>query len=201
MKRILAFFSVIAITVAALLPTTAFAASLSASEQKVLDKFEAELDYWVKNTNFPEDHKEQYYHEAKNALLAVDLSDTGCTEFEGAIDEIHQIFKKYDCKTAHDLWEHHEEIAKCINDIGAKYYKLTITFYDGKNTYDGKNGTHWAKVTWTDQSGTTHTVATTGGSVVKQTGFDLTRTAVVTVASGVVLVGAYFIARKMRLFA
>lgn len=197
-KRILAFFAVAAVALSMVSP--AYAATLSGAEQKVLNKFEGELKYWMEHTDFDNDHKQQYYTEAKNALLAVDLTDAACKEFEGVVDQIHKVFVDAGCKTRHDLWLCYPKIAPIINTVGTKYYKLHVTVSDHqfssrrKGWCDG----HWAKVTY-ELNNKTYTAVSTS-KVVKQTGFDLTRTVMVMAASALVLVVAYFVSRKLRLF-
>lgn len=197
-KRILAFFAVAVVALSMVSP--AYAASLSTAEQAVLDKFDDELAYWVKNTDFDKEHKQQYYTEARNALLAVDLTDAACKEFEGVVDQVHQVFVDNDCKTRHDLWLCYPKIAPIINTVGSKYYKLRVTVSDHQFSSSRKGWCdgHWAKVTY-ELNNKTYTAVSTS-RVVKQTGFDLTRTAMVTAASALVLAVAYIISRKMRLF-
>jgi hypothetical protein len=67
-KRILAFFAVAVVALSMVSP--AYAASLSTAEQAVLDKFDDELAYWVKNTDFDKEHKQQYYTEARTFNIA-----------------------------------------------------------------------------------------------------------------------------------
>lgn len=202
-KTILAFLTTLVMVCA--MVGTAYAAGLSAAEQKVLDKFEKELQYWVDQTKdsdgpFDEFHKNQYYTEARNALVAVDLTDAACKEFEGVVDQVHQVFVDHNCKTDEDLWECYPEISKIINDVGAKYYKLHVTVSDHARDETGHCGDegHLAKVTYELPSGQ-QSVAASTGNVVKQTGFSLGRTVGVVVVAVSSLMGAYVVARKKLL--
>lgn len=199
-KKLLTFFAVAAIALC--VATPAYAASLSSAEQKVLDKFEDELDYWVKTTDFDKDHKQQYYTEAKNALLAVDLTDAACKEFEGVVDQVHQVFVKHNCKTRHELWDCYPEILPLINNVGAKYYNLHVTVSGHSEEFYANEYCegHWAKVTYVLPGSTKASTVASTAKVVKQTGFDLTRTAMVTATSALVLLGAIVLSRKMHLF-
>ena len=197
-KKLLAFLSVFALVFSIAVP--AHAASLSGAEQQVLDKFKGVLDYWEQTTDFDEDHVQQYYKEAERALLAVDLSDEACKEFEGVVDQVNQVFKDHNCKTRHELWECIDEILPMINNVGAKYYKLhvTVSGHVPETFALGHCTGHWAEVTW-EIDGQESTVATTG-NIVRQTGFGLLRTVGVCVASLTVLCSAYGVAHKRRLF-
>ena len=184
-KKVLAIFMVLAMSFAFVAP--AYAAGLNSNEQKLLDEFKQEMQYWQTNAGFDQAHLNQYYGEAETALNAVDLDAAAYDDFSQAIKDIHKIFEG--SKTRNDLWKHYPEIADLLNNIGKKYYKLHVTV-------DSK--TNNAKVTW-EIDGKTSTAASTS-SVVKQTGFGVGQTVAVAGVSVAVLVGAYVVARKKQLF-
>lgn len=191
MKKLLAFFS--ALVMAFAIATPAFAASLSSAEQNVLNEFETELYYWKDHANLDDAHINQYYTEAKNALLAVDLSDSACAEFSQVIKDCHNILAG--STTRNQLWSHYAELADTINKVGAKYYSLHVTV-DAQT----KNATvTWVIPTSEGGSGKPTTAATTS-SVVKQTGASLGQTVAVAAASLAVLGGAFVVAHKKQLF-
>lgn len=204
-KKIVAFLATL--TMCFSMVTPAFAASLSSGEQKVLKHFDEVLQYWVEATKdskgheFNEEHRKQYFTEAENALLALDLTDAACDEFYAVVDEVNQVFKDAGCKTREELWACYPKIIDKINSVGKKYYNLHVTVED---KYEGEVNGHWAKVTYevpsNNGSGTKKSTAASTSGVVKQTGFGLGQTAVVAVAAATMLVGAYVVARKKNLF-
>jgi signal recognition particle GTPase len=188
-KKILAVLMGLAMSV--MLVSPAFAAGLSTAEQNLLNEFKEELNYWKTNAGLDDDHINQYLAEAEGALTAVDLPDAGCTEYSGAIKQIHDICVKANCKTRHELYSHVNEMLDILNTIGKKYNKLTVSV---------NATTKYATVTWEDvATGKTTTVASTA-KVVKQTGFGLAQTAGVVVAAAATLGVAFVIARKKQLF-
>ena len=190
MKKLLAFFS--ALLMAFTIATPAFAASLSSAEQNLLNEFQTELNYW-KKAGLDDTHISQYYNQAENALLAVDLSDSACAEFSQCIKDCHAILGN--SSTTSQMWSHYAELADTINKVGAKYYSLHVTV-DGQT----KNATvTWVIPTSEGGSGKPTTAATTS-SVVKQTGASLGQTVAVAAASIAVLGGAFVVARKKQLF-
>lgn len=191
MKKLLAFFS--ALVMAFAIATPAFAASLSSAEQNLLNEFQSELNYWKTNAGLDDAHINQYYTQAENALLAVDLSDSACAEFSQCIKDCHNILAG--STTRNQLWSHYAELADTINKVGAKYYSLHVTV-DGQT----KNATvTWVIPTSEGGSGKPTTAATTS-SVVKQTGASLGQTVAVAAASIAVLGGAFVVAHKKQLF-
>lgn len=190
-KKILAIFCAVMMMFSVSAPV-ALAATLSSAEEQVLAKFETTLNKWHDKAGLDTAHVQQYYGEAKNALLAVDLSDTGCQEFSDAIDQVDAVFEAHNCKTQKDMWACYDEAAAIVNKVGDKYYQLHVTV----DSVD-----HWATVTWVID-GKPSTVATTGdsASVVKQTGFGVGQTAAVVVLAAAVLAGAFVIVRKKQLF-
>ena len=185
MKRIFTFLSALVMVFA--LATPALAAGISSSEQKVLDEFEEELNYWKKHAKLDDAHITQYKTQAENALTAVDLSQTACDEFSQAIKDVHKVFEG--STTRNDLWKHSAEAVAIVNNVGKKYYDLHVEV-DPKT----KNAT----VTWYVDNAK-HT-AGTGGSVIRQTGFDLSQTTIVVAAAAATLGVAFVIARKKQLF-
>ena len=191
MKKLLAVFS--ALLMAFAIATPAFAASLSSAEQNVLNEFETELYYWKEHASLDDAHINQYYTEAKNALLAVDLSDSACAEFSQVIKDCHNILGN--SSTRSELYSHVNELTSTINKVGAKYYNLRVTV-DAQT----KN----AHVYWDvnpDGSGvTTRTVATTSGTVKQTGGPSIGQTVAVAAGALAVLAGAFVVAHKKQLF-
>lgn len=198
-KKILAVLMGLAMSV--MLVSPAFAAELTSAEQKVLGEFKTELEYWKANAGLDQAHVDQYYNEAKSALVAVDLSDQGCADFSEVVKQIHQVFVNHNCKTRHELWECYPEIRDIINKVGDKYYNLEVTL-------DANPGGHWAKVTWeipttdpkTGETTTKKSAVADTKTVVKQTGFGIGQTLAVVAASAGALGIAFVVARKKQLF-
>jgi hypothetical protein len=192
MKKLLAFFS--ALVMAFTIATPAFAASLSSAEQSLLNEFEQELLYWKGQAGLDQDHINQYYTEAKNALLAVDLSDSACAEFSQVIKDCHNILGT--SSTRSEMYSHVNELTSTINKVGAKYYNLRVTV-DAQT----KNAHVYWDVNPDDGSGTTtRTVATTSGTVKQTGGPSIGQTVAVAAGALAVLAGAFVVAHKKQLF-
>ena len=191
MKKLLAVFS--ALLMAFAIATPAFAASLSSAEQNLLNEFETELYHWKSQAGLDDEHINQYYTEAKNALLAVDLSDSACAEFSQVIKDCHSILGN--SSTRSEMYSHVNELTSAINTVGSKYYNLHVTV-DAQT----KNAKVTCDVTNPDGSGTTTRTVATTGSTVKQTGPSIGQTVAVAAGSLAVLAGAFVVAHKKQLF-
>lgn len=171
-KGLFAFLA--AVLLALVVATPAFAAGMNSNEQKAYDEFCAILDkYAVSNGGwFDSYHNKQYKEEARSALLHehIDLDGTAYQEFSDILKKIDPILAT--CNSEREAWSHYDEIVKLVNSVANKYdMDVYVTASD-----------HNAHV------------------IVKQTGFGLAQTATVAAAAGVVLCGAFFVAKKSKLF-
>lgn len=187
-KRFLTLFAAVLLVLAAAGP--AFAAvhgnsnqggDMNSVEEKLLNKFDGIMKKytWFK-------HRDQYYEEARAALLdsRIDLDSGAETKFNKVLDDIDAILAT--CSGQADAWNNHgQEIINLTNSV-SKSYKMTVTVdsltKDATVMIDGKAA-----------GGT--------ASPVKQTGFDLGKTALVAASSVAVLTVVFFVARKKNLFA
>lgn len=188
-KRFLSLFAAVLLVLAAVTP--AFAATvhgnsntggdMNSVEEELLGKFDDIMGKyrWFK-------HRDQYYEEARAALLdsRIDLDSGAKTKFNDVLDDIDAILAT--CSGQDDAWNKHgQEIIGLVNGV-SKSYKMTVSVdsltKDATVMIDGKAA-----------GGT--------ASPVKQTGFDLGKTALVAASSVAVLTVVFFVARKKNLFA
>lgn len=173
----------------------AFAGSINANEDKLLSEFNSVIGEYSSAVG---SHADQYKLQARSALNndAIDLNETAYNEFMQVINTCRGILADNNVITGADGWAVRNQLLSAINDV-AKKYNMTVTLKDNGDAVvtisvpaDSKSGAPAKTVTVADTK-----------KNVNQTGFGLGQTALVAAAAATVLAGAFFVARKNKLFA
>ncbi|MBQ8975399.1 MAG: hypothetical protein IJ072_06735 [Oscillospiraceae bacterium] len=183
-KRILTLVLALVLVVAVAVPAMA-ASGVNDNEQALLDKFSGVVDKYASAYG---KHAEQYKSEAETALTKVDLDAAACDDLAAAIDAVDAILAAKPVATGADAREVLPEVLKTVNETANKY-KMNVTVVDKKG--DANDGFATVEILG-------DTVANTG-SVVKQTGVDMTATIVVAAVLAVALMAGVTVVGKKKL--
>lgn len=169
----------------------AYAGSINANEDKLLNEFSAVVSEYSGAVG---GHDKQYASEARNALNndLIDLDDAAYGKFSQVIKDCKAILANNNVKTGADGRAVAPQLLSAINGV-AKDYNMTVSLKD--------NGDAVVSITDPSKPGSTAKPVAGTKSNVNQTGFGLAQTALVAGATATILAGAFFVARKNKLFA
>lgn len=180
--------TLMAVLLCAVFATPAFAGTMNSNETEIYNKFCNCVDSKVPQL-LGEQRAGSFKGWAEKTLTndEIDLDKAACDELNAKLDEVMAYIDDpangiVDRPTASAAYP---TIAKMINEVSEKYGMTVVvenTLKDGKVLVNGK-------------------VVGDTKNTVNQTGFGLTQTVVVSAAAVATLCGAYFVARKNRLFA
>lgn len=180
------FATVLAVMLAFVFATPAFAGTMNSNEKVVYDKFCAAVDSKIP-TLVHQERANSFKSWAEKALTddSIDLTEDDCNKFSAKIDEVLAYIESNGITDNKAAWDAYPTIAKMINELSEQYgITVIVNVADrmGELQVNGK------------------TVGTTASGA-KQTGFGLAQTAIVAGAATATLAGAFVVARKNRLFA
>ena len=191
MKKLLAvFFALLLIAIPCCVGASA-AGAINANEQKVLDT----LDQYVQLGKTKYHIPDEYIAQAKNHFLTVDVSETQANKIIGFINDGIAILKK----DARPDEEFHMSILPAADKQAIlKAGQDACAVIDLTLTYDA--ATEKVVITKTDAATGTPTQVFNSEPIIKTTGAEVNAIVIVSAALAVVMVAAFVISKKVKLF-
>ena len=189
MKKLLAiFFALLLIAVPCCIGVSA-AGAINADEQKILDTLDQYIQLGTTKYHIPD----EYIAQAKNHFLTIDITKDQADEIIGYINEGTEILK-HDATPNEEfhmevLPSAHKEELLALGQAACEVVDLTLT-YDVDDTH----------VVITDNSGNTPVDVFDSKPIIKTTGAEVSAIVVTAAALAVVMVAAFVISKKVKLF-